>query len=73
MSEFESPVDCNSSQTHVVRDHTEILFESPVDCNSSQTKDASWIDDIAFESPVDCNSSQTPSVVCASMMSLRAL
>ena len=36
--EFESPVDCNSSQTRCIQIAPLVLFESPVDCNSSQTR-----------------------------------
>ena len=37
MIEFESPVDCNSSQTERKSLWSTTSFESPVDCNSSQT------------------------------------
>ena len=70
---FESPVDCNSSQTTKTVTAGDTVFESPVDCNSSQTRVSTFAHAIRFESPVDCNSSQTSGVGSRSMLGLRAL
>ena len=70
---FESPVDCNSSQTPVHDPAGVHLFESPVDCNSSQTGVLIYRALQEFESPVDCNSSQTVKYGAAIAVRLRAL
>ena len=56
---FESPVDCNNTQTDIERRLTKHEFESPVDCNNTQTCTITYKNGLMFESPVDCNNTQT--------------
>ena len=56
---FESPVDCNNTQTYLRCCHPVQWFESPVDCNNTQTLAGPFWFERMFESPVDCNNTQT--------------
>ena len=73
MEPFESPVDCNNTQTYPKYDTEEEEFESPVDCNNTQTCTVSADVGAEFESPVDCNNTQTPVSCNMSAHCLRAL